>query len=182
MGEKYKPIPGSVAISLGEDCNDNEFIGLTMEGFENAIEIGKSSKGNKFTNSSFSQAVSRRGKSLRPPAFMSIPQAVRHAANNYHNNYHITKTYIDSSDNSSNSFNHDGSVLSLLGELKLELLKMAEGRDQAEALDAISEIEIQLKSESPKLGVVKGLLKSLPAIESVAAIGASIMSTISSGS
>lgn len=177
MVEKYKPIPGSVAISLGEDCHDNEFIGLTMEGFENAIEIGKSSKGNKFTNSSFSQAVSRRDKSLLPPALMSIPQAVRHAANNYN----ITKTYINSVDNSSSSFNHDGSALVLLSELKSELLKMAEGRDQAEALEAISEIEIQLKSDSPKLGVVKGLLKSLPAIESVAAIGASIMSTISGG-
>ncbi|MBC3196981.1 hypothetical protein [Pseudomonas poae] len=175
MGDEYKARPGSVAISLGKDCNDNQFIGLDMGAFENAIEIGSSSKGNKFIDIRFNQSGVR--PTVPPPPVMSIAEAVRHTATTYN----VSKTYVNSIDNSTNSFNDIGSTLALLDQLKAELIKAPESSDKEDALESVLEIEAQLKSGSPKLGVVKGLLKSLPAIESVTTIGASIMAMISGG-
>ena len=93
-------------------------------------------------------------------------------------NFHGDNARVNnhSVDNSINTVNHDTQVSQIIEDLRdaLSNLKLSEVEKQ-EALEVVDELKTQLEMPSPKKTIIRGLIAALPAAESIASIGASII-------
>lgn len=83
-------------------------------------------------------------------------------------------------DNSTNTATINPELPGLVEALRAEISKINMSvEDRAESLEVVDEIESQLRAPSPKKSVIKRLLSSLPDVDIVASIGASILGIVS---
>ncbi len=99
--------------------------------------------------------------------------------NTYNIDGHNARVNINSTDNSTNIVNNHPDITDSLLKLREELQALVkEPAQQKDALEVVDHIEAQLQSASPSKAVLSALIKSLPSVGSVAAIGSFILSCL----
>ncbi|MEZ8145891.1 hypothetical protein A1OW_18225 [Enterovibrio norvegicus] len=111
---------------------------------------------------------------------LGLPEAEKAIQNITYNLSGNSKFNNNSVDNSTNNYNYNSELSSQFDALRLEVRALLEGEKQIEALEVVSTIEQQFKSEKPNNAIVTGLLAALPHTESIASIASSIASCLSS--
>lgn len=98
-------------------------------------------------------------------------------------NFHGDNARVNnqSVDNSINTIFQSNEIINLVTKLKAEIERLdLPSAEKLEAIEVVDEIKSQLDSSSPKKTIVKRLIDTLPKAESIASIGASIMSILAS--
>ena len=98
-------------------------------------------------------------------------------------NFHGDNARVNnhSVDNSINTISHNTEISNLVTQLRAEIERLdISSAERLEAIEVVDEIASQLDSSAPKKTIVKRLIDSLPKAESIASIGASIMSILGS--
>ncbi|MBP1085347.1 MULTISPECIES: hypothetical protein [Pseudomonas] len=96
-------------------------------------------------------------------------------------NFHGDNARVNnqSVDNSTNTVNSNSEISDLVAALRAQVETLdLEGPERLEALEVVDEIKSQLDSPAPKKTIVKRLIASLPKVESLTTIGASIMTML----
>ncbi|KWS07500.1 MULTISPECIES: hypothetical protein [Pseudomonas syringae group] len=96
--------------------------------------------------------------------------------NFYGNNARVNNQSVD---NSVNTVYSNTEISNLVAGLRSEVEKIElPDAEKLEALDVVDEIKTQIDSPAPKKNIVRRLIDSLPKVESLTTIGASIMTML----
>ena len=107
---------------------------------------------------------------------IGIPEASRTTQSiTYNINGNNARINQSSIDNSSNTVNIDARAVTYINELRsaISAAPISES-EKVSAIEVVEEIQEQLESGKPKKSIVTALLNSLPHVESVTSIAASI--------
>jgi hypothetical protein len=109
---------------------------------------------------------------------LGLPEAaptVASVTNNYHLIGNNSRVNHHSTDNSTNLVHTDTRVIQHLESLRSVIRELSLPEEQrTEALATVDDIETEVNSGSPRKRMINALLKSLPQLESVASIAASL--------